>query len=145
MILVHVFLVLPVELIVSLLTWILSAIQRLPDFQLGKSSLAIAVPESVSRTIRMTSIIEFARRVAADLQGLETCVKVISFERIAGITLTQIPVFVRIACYSAFRRTKNVSEVDCTAGTPAFMSCCEMFIISLVFIWTFTTEPYLDL
>lgn len=25
------------------------------------------------------------------------------------------------------------------------MTCCEMFLISVVFLWTFTAEPYLQL
>jgi len=34
---------------------------------------------------------------------------------------------------------------DFVVGTPAFMTCCEMFLISVIFLWTFTAEPYLNL
>ena len=68
----------------------------------------------------------------------------ISFKGVVGITLTQTPIFAGIASYGVFDRTINVSVLDFTVGTPAFMTCCEMFIISTVFIWTFTADPYLD-
>ena len=140
-----VFQILPVKLVVNLLIWILSAVQCPLKFQLGKASLAITVIESVSTTICITSIIEFARRVGTDLRGTKTRAKLISFKGIVGITLTQTPVFVGVASYGAFKRTKYVSVLDFTVGTPAFMTCCEMFFISIVFIWTFTAEPYLNL
>ena len=61
------------------------------------------------------------------------------------MSLTQTPVFVGFASYGVFHRTKTVSVLDFTVGTPAFMTCVEMFIISVVFIWTFTAEPYLNM
>jgi len=140
-----VFQVLPVKIVVNLLDWILSARMCPLKYQLGKTSLAITVVESVSTTICITSVIPFARRVAADLKGTKTRAKLISFKGIVGVTLTQTPVFVGVASYGAFHRTKNVSEFDFTVGTPAFMTYCEMSIISVVFLWTFTATPYLDL
>ena len=114
-------------------------------FQLEPGSLAITVIESISTSICITSVITFARRVAADLKGTKTRAKLISFKGIVGVTLTQTPIFVAIATYGAFDRTKHVAVFDFTVGTPAFMTCCEMFFISFIFIWTFTAEPYLNL
>ena len=142
---VGVFQVLPVKLIVNLLEWILSATMCPLKYQLSKTSLAITVIESVSTSICIASVITFAQRVAADLKGTKTRAKLISFKGIVGITLTQTPVFVGLASYGGFHRTKTVSVFDFTVGTPAFMTCCEMFLISVVFLWTFTAEPYLNL
>lgn len=142
---VGVFQVLHVKLIVNLLEWILSATMCPLAYQLGKASLAIAVVKSISTSICVTSVITFARRVAADLKGTKTRAKLISFKGIVGITLTQTPVFVGVASYGGFHRTENVSVLDFTVGTPAFMTCCEMFMISVIFLWAFTAEPYLNL
>ena len=114
-------------------------------YQLSKTALAINVVESLSTFICVMSVITFAKRVVTDLKGTKTRAKLISFKGIVGITLTQTPIFVGIAAYGVFHRTKNVSELDFTVGTPAFMACCEMFLISIVFVWTFTAEPYLNL
>ena len=133
------------KLVVNLLEWILSATMCPLKYQLSKTSIAISVVESLSTLICMTSIITFAMRVAADLKGTKTRAKLISFKGIVFITLTQSPVFVGIAAYGVFHRTKTVSELDFSVGTPAFMSCCEMFLISIVFLWSFTAEPYLNL
>ena len=107
--------------------------------------MAVEVVESISTTICITSIITFATRVAPDLKGTKTRGKMISFKGIVGVTLTQGPVFAGIAAYGVFDRTIHVSVLDFTVGTPAFMTCCEMFLISFVFLWTFTAEPYLNL
>lgn len=133
------------KLIVNLLEWNLSAIMCPLAYQLGKAALAITVVESISTRICITSVITFARRVAADLKGTKTRAKLISFKGIVGITLTQTPVFVGVASYGGFHRTENVSVLGFTVGTPAFMTCCEMFMISVIFLWTFTAEPYLKL
>lgn len=133
------------KLIVNLLEWILSATMCPLKYQLSSVSLAITVVESVSTSICITSVIMFAKRVAADLKGTKTRQKLISFKGIVGVTLTQTPVFIGIASYGGWIRTKNVSVLDFTVGTPAFMTCCEMFLISIIFIWTFTAEPYLNL
>ena len=139
------FQLLPVKLVVNLLEWILSARMCPLRYQLSTASVAITVVESVSTAICITSIITFARRVAAGLKGTKTRAKLISFKGIVGITLTQTPVFDGLASYGVFDRTIYVSVLDFTVGTPAFMTCCEMFLISIIFIWTFTAEPYLDL
>ena len=133
------------KLVVNLLEWILSATDCPITYSLSKTSLAITVVESISTSICIFSVITFAKRVAADLKGTKTRPKLISFKGIVGITLTQTPVFIGIASYGAFDRTKNVSVLDFTVGTPAFMTCCEMFIISVVFLWSFTAVPYINL
>lgn len=114
-------------------------------YQLGKISLAITVIESVSTSICITSVITFAMRVAADLKGTGTRGKLISFKGIVGVTLTQTPIFIGVTSYGVFHRTKHVSIFDFTVGTPAFITCCEMLLISVVFLWTFSATPYLNL
>ena len=133
------------KLATSLVAWILSKTMCPLKYRLSPVSLAIEVVESMSTTICITSIITFATRVAPDLKGTKTRGKMISFKGIVGVTLTQAPVFAGIAAYGVFDRTIHVSVLDFTVGTPAFMTCCEMFLISFVFLWTFTAEPYLNL
>ncbi|KAM0800896.1 organic solute transporter Ostalpha-domain-containing protein [Usnea florida] len=142
---VGVFQVLPLKLVVNLLEWILSAVQCPLKYQLGHTSLAITIVQSLSTTVCIACVIEFARRIGTGLRGTKTRAKLISFKGIVGVSLTQTPVFVGFASYGVFHRTKTVSVLDFTVGTPAFMTCCEMFIISVVFIWTFTAEPYLNM
>ena len=62
-----------------------------------------------------------------------------------GVTLTQAPIFAGLATYGVFKRNIYVSTFDFIIGIPAFMTCCEMFLISVIFIWTFSATPYLDL
>ena len=140
-----VFQVFLVQTVINLLTWILSARWCPLSFSLSKTSLALSILQSVSTSVCVMAIIEFGRRTAADLQGTKTTSKLVSFKGIVGITLTQTPAFAIIATYGLFKRTIYVSTLDFTVGTPAFMTCCEMFMISIVFLWTFTADPYLEL
>lgn len=34
---------------------------------------------------------------------------------------------------------------DFAVGTPAFMTCVEMFAVSVIFLWSFSAQGYLDL
>ena len=38
-----------------------------------------------------------------------------------------------------------MSIFDFAVGTPGFMTCVEMFIVSIIFLWSFSAEPYLQL
>ena len=38
-----------------------------------------------------------------------------------------------------------MSVFDFAVGTPAFMTCVEMFVVSVVFLWSFSAEQYLEL
>ena len=38
-----------------------------------------------------------------------------------------------------------MSLFDFAIGTPAFMTCVEMCIVSVVFLWSFSAEQYLEL
>lgn len=140
-----VFQVLPVKLIVNLVEWILSAVECPLKYQLTPSSLAVTILESISTTVCITAVIWFAQRVGKDLQGTKSRAKLISFKGIVGVTLTQTPIFVALASYQGFKRTSYASVFDFSIGTPAFMTCCEMFITSVIFLWTFTAVPYIEL
>ena len=142
-----VFQVLPVKLSTNLLQWILSACWCPLSYSFSKTSLALEVLESVSTSICVTAIISFAVRCADQLHALKTTrarAKMWSFKGIVGITLIQSPIFAALATYGGFVRTIHVATFDFTIGVPAFMTCCEMFIISSVFIWSFSATPYLD-
>ena len=142
-----VFQVLPVKIITNLLEWILSACQCPLTFQLSHTALILKVIESVSTACAVFSIIRFARRCAPDLHALGNTKirqKLISFKGVVGITLIQSPIFASLATYGVFIRTIHVATFDFTIGVPALMTCCEMFIVSILFVFTFTAKPYLE-
>jgi len=59
-----------------------------------------------------------------------------------AIQILQTPIFTGIAKHGDFTRTANVSTFDFTVGTPAFLTCCEMFIVSVLFLWSYSAKPY---
>ena len=114
-------------------------------YKLSRSATALSVIESIATSICVLGIVWFARRMAPELKQHKVVFKLLSFKGIVGITLTQAPVFQIFAQHSWFHRTQYVSIMDFAVGTPAFMTCVEMFIVSVVFLWSFSAEQYLEL
>ena len=145
MIWVIVFQILPAKLVLNLLDWILGAVECPIKFRLSRTATALSVIESIVTSICVLGIVWFARRMAPELKQHKVVYKLLSFKGIVGITLTQAPVFQLFAQYNWFHRTQYVSILDFVVGTPAFMTCVEMFIVSVIFLWSFSAEQYLEL
>jgi hypothetical protein len=58
------------------------------------------------------------------------------------IDLIQAFIFRILASTHVFTPTEHVAYFDFAVGTPAFMTCCEMLIFSVLFIWAFGPSPY---
>ena len=145
MIWVMVFQILPAKLALNLAVWITGSVMCPLKFKLSKEATALSVIESIATSICVLGIIWFARRMAPELKQHQVVYKIASFKGIVGITLTQAPVFQIFAQKNWFHRTAHVSIFDFAVGTPAFMTCVEMFIVSIIFLWSFSAEPYLEL
>lgn len=145
MIWVMVFQILPIKLVLNLAVWILGLAMCPLKFRLSKEATALSVIESVATSICVLGIVWFARRMAPELKQHSVVHKLWSFKGIVGITLTQAPVFQLFAQNSWFHRTQYVSIFDFAVGTPAFMTCVEMFAVSIIFLWTFSAKQYLEL
>ena len=140
-----VFQVLPAKLALNLAEWILGALTCPLKYKLSSSATALSVIESVATSVCVMGIVWFARRMAPELKPHNVVWKLISFKGVVGITLTQAPIFQLCVQYQWFHRTQYVSFLDFALGTPAFMDCVEMFIVSVIFLWTFSAEEYLEL
>lgn len=68
--------------------------------------------------------------------------KLWTFKGCVALVLTQGPVFSFLAEYQIFDRTKYMSVMDFVVGTPAFLICVEMFLVSLLFLWSFSAKEY---
>ena len=140
-----VFQILPAKLILNILVWTLGSVECPLKFKLSRTATALSVIESIATSICVLGIVWFARRMAPDLKPHRVVYKLLSFKGIVGITLTQAPVFQLFAQYQWFKRTDYVSVFDFAVGTPAFMTCVEMFAVSVIFLWSFSAQGYLDL
>lgn len=142
MIWVMVFQILPAKLALNVAVWTLGSVMCPLRFKLSRSATALSVIESIATSICVLGIVWFARRMAPELKRHKVVYKLLSFKGIVGITLTQAPVFQLFAQYQWFHRTPYVSILDFAVGTPGFMTCVEMFAVSVVFLWSFSAEPY---
>ena len=145
MIWVMVFQILPAKLALNVVVWTLGSVLCPLKYKLSRSATALSVIESIATSICVLGIVWFARRMAPELKRHNVVYKLLSFKGIVGITLTQAPVFQLFAQYQWFRRTRYVSILDFAVGTPGFMTCVEMFAVSVIFLWSFSAERYLEL
>ena len=142
---VMVFQILPVNLILSLISWILSAVQCPLDYTVSHVATAISVIDSVATSICVLAIIAFERRMKDDSKGHKAVYKLWTFKGCVALVLTQGPVFSFLAEYQIFDRTKYMSVMDFVVGTPAFLICVEMFLVSLLFLWSFSAKEYMNI
>lgn len=137
-----VFQILPVNFILSLISWILSAVQCPLDYTVSSAATAISVIDSVATSICVFAIITFERRMKDETKGHKAVYKLWTFKGCVALVLTQGPVFSFLAEYQIFDRTKYMSVMDFVVGTPAFLICVEMFLVSLLFLWSFSAAEY---
>jgi len=77
-----------------------------------------------------------------ELQGRHALAEVVTFKGIVAIQILQTPIFTGIAKHGEFTHTANVSTFDFTVSTSAFLTCYEMFIVSTLFLWSYSAKPY---
>ena len=142
---VMVFQILPVKFALNLAVWITGGVMCPLKYKLSGEATGLSIVESVATSICVLGIVWFARRMAPELKQHKVVYKIVSFKGIVGVTLTQAPVFQLFAQHSWFHRTQYVSFFDFVVGTPAFLTCVEMFIVSVIFLWSFSAEQYLEL
>ncbi|KAK4691336.1 hypothetical protein P7C71_g5641, partial [Lecanoromycetidae sp. Uapishka_2] len=142
---VMVFQILPINLILSLVSWIYSAVQCPLDYTVSNAATAISVIDSVATSICVYAIITFERRIKEEAKGHRAVWKLWTFKGTVAVVLTQGPLFSFLAKYNWWDRTKYVSVMDFVIGTPAFMICMEMFIVSLLFLWSFSATEYMNM
>ena len=137
-----VFQILPAKLIISLVTWILNASMCPITYNVSHATTAISVIQSLTTIVCVMAIIGFHQRLKTELQDHHALAKLITFKGVVAIVLLQNPIFTGLAQHQAFTRTKYLSIVDFSVGIPAFMVCMEMFIVSLLFLWSFSAKEY---
>lgn len=71
--------------------------------------------------------------------------KLATFKGVVGIVLLQTPIFTALAEHRVFHGTQYVSIVDFIIGTPSFLVCVEMFLVTLLFLWSFSASEYKNL
>jgi hypothetical protein len=112
--------------------------------KLTYSRAAISAVQAVSTSMCLISILMFYRRLKVQI-GPHHCIKKLAaFKGVVFITMTQTVIFSALQAAKVLKPTKTVSYLDITLGVPAFMTCCEMFLFSLFFLWPFWPSPYLS-
>lgn len=101
--------------------------------KLQRSQLTVTLIQSVDIALAVLAVIGFEHRMKDDLHGHFTHCSNSSYSRgIILIDLIQAFTFPILASTHVFTPTEHVAYFDFAVGTPAFMTCCEMFIFSVL-------------
>ena len=139
---VSVFQILPTKLAISILQWALNAGMCPLKYADSKASTVISVLQSIVTAICVLAIIKFEKRLKQEMHGHHPMAKLVTFKGVVGLVLLQTPIFTGLAQHRVFHPTKYVSIIDFAVGTPSFLVCLEMFIVSLLFWWSFSSSEY---
>ena len=110
--------------------------------KLRRAQIIVTLIQSLDTTLAVVAIIRFELRMKEELKGHLALLKLVTFKGIIFIDLIQASIFRILASTHAFTPTEYVTYFDFSVGTPAFMTCCEMFIFSVLFILAFGFSPY---
>ena len=69
--------------------------------------------------------------------------KLVTFKLIVFIQLIQLVIFPALEEAGILKPAKTIALDDWTVAMPAFMTCCEMLIFSILFLYPFRPNPYL--
>ena len=137
-----VFQILPAKLAINVAIWGLNAAMCPIAYVDSKASTAVSVVQSLVTVVCVMTIIGFHRRLRKEMDGHHALAKLWTFKGFVGIVLLQTPIFAGLAEHHVFHPTQYVSYVDFIIGTPSFLVCLEMFIVSLLFLWSFSAAEY---
>ncbi|KAF2491117.1 hypothetical protein BU16DRAFT_566032 [Lophium mytilinum] len=105
--------------------------------------LAVVSVQSASTIIGLFAVLTFYHRLRPTLKPHGAMTKLLVFKCVIAVTLIQNALFSAFSSAGTLKPSKTASFRDLQTGTPAFMTCCEMLIFSIGFVWPFSPKPYL--
>ncbi|KAJ5182686.1 hypothetical protein N7492_000302 [Penicillium capsulatum] len=102
----------------------------------------VIVIESVSVTIAMYCLIQFYHQISQDIKEHQPFMKILSIKLVIFLSFWQTILISLLVSGGAIKATDKMAMNDLKHGLPEFMINIEMFIFSLVHIWSFSFKPY---
>jgi hypothetical protein len=111
--------------------------------KLTDSRAAISAVQAVSTATCLLAVLMFYGRLKTEI-GKNHCVtKLAALKVVVFVTITQQLIFSILQAEKVLKPSETVSYLDITIGVPAFMTCCEMFLFSLFYLWAFWPSSYI--
>jgi hypothetical protein len=139
---ISVFQIMLTHLICCIADWVTESVMCPVSSKRENAKTAISVVQSVTTVICVVAILRIYRRLKPQLKQKGALSKLVCFKLIIAISIIQTPVFAGLLSGGVLKPSIHISYDDWAIGVPAFLSCCEMFIFSIVFVWPFGAKPY---
>jgi hypothetical protein len=112
------------------------------DSRLESAEMAMAGLQFATTSICWTAIFLYYRRTKSLLKNHRGSRKLNAFQSLVALQAIQSLVFPLVTQTASYYPTKYVSYQDFTNVIPAFMTCWECLIFSVLFIQVFSFTPY---
>lgn len=102
----------------------------------------LAAVQAVQTLICIFGILQFYRRFRPELRKHGVPMKLIAFKSIVGIQLSQRVIFTMLLRRGRLHPSQHISYLDLAVGFVPFLTCIEVFLFSVLFLWTFSAAPF---
>ena len=142
MIWVSVFQLVPVTLATYPINYIILHVTCPLDSSREVASIILASVQFVSTSIAWFAVYFYYRRNESQLKPHRGWRKLNSFQSLVALQAMQALIFPVVTQTNAYHPTAYVNVEDFTNSIPAFMTCWECLIWSILFLKVFTFTPY---
>jgi hypothetical protein len=88
------------------------------------------------------AIIGVYKRLKTDLAGHYIVLKLVVLKTVVGLQFLQRAIFSGLNGHNVIKSSTYISSMDWTYGIPNFITVCEMFIFSFLFIYPYSWRPF---
>jgi hypothetical protein len=139
-----VFQVIPVRIITTIATWIISGVWCHTSKRFRTFTTIITVVNTISIVLCVMSILKVYGKLKLLLAGKHMMFKLVTLKLIVGIIVLQRLVFSILQRTSVFKATDHMTIDDWEIGLLNFLINIEMAIFSFAFIPAYTWTPYTE-
>ncbi|KFZ08446.1 hypothetical protein V502_09349 [Pseudogymnoascus sp. VKM F-4520 (FW-2644)] len=137
-----VFQIVPVTMMLFPISYIIVNVICPLDSRLESAEMAMAGLQFLTTSTCWTAIFLYYKRTQSQLKNYRGSRKLNSFQSLVGLQSIQSLVFPLLTQTASYLPTKYISYEDFTNVIPAFMTCWESLIFSILFIKVFSFTPY---
>lgn len=142
MIRILVFAILPGRFATSIAAWVIQGKFCPFSKQLIDGGQVVQYVETAQTIITLVAILNFYRRLRVELKPHKVLMKLAVFKLIVAIQTLQQMIISILITYHVMKPLRTISFLDWLTGFPNFLTCCEMFVFSVAFIFPYSPSTY---
>lgn len=137
-----VFAILPGRFATSIAAWVIQGAFCPFSTQLTDGQQIVLYVQSAQTIMTLMAILNFYRRLRVELKPHKVLMKLVVFKLIVLIQVLQQTIISILIAFQVIKPARTISFLDWYTGFSNFLTCCEMFIFSVAFIFPYSPSTY---